>query len=61
MREATDDIHRTRQLIRNLSKCAAVAERHAIIDEGRVVWTGDTDALSRADDVVRRHLTLENA
>jgi branched-chain amino acid transport system ATP-binding protein len=45
----------------SLDVCRAVAERHAIIDEGHVVWTGDTDALSRADDVVRRHLTLENA
>ncbi len=45
----------------SLDVCRAVAERHAIIDEGHVVWTGDTVALSRADDVVRRHLTLENA
>lgn len=45
----------------SLDVCRAVAERHAIIDEGHVVWTGDTAALSRADDVVRRHLTLENA
>jgi branched-chain amino acid transport system ATP-binding protein len=45
----------------SLDVCRAVAGRHAIIDEGRIVWTGDTAALAAAEDVVRQHLTLEDA
>ncbi len=45
----------------SLEVCRAVADRHAMIDEGRIVWTGDTQALAAADDAVRRHLTLEEA
>ena len=45
----------------SLDVCRAVAERHVIIDEGRVVWSGDTQALGKADQTVREHLTLENA
>ncbi len=45
----------------SLEVCRAVADRHAVIDEGRVVWTGDTAALGAAGDMVRRHLTLEDA
>jgi branched-chain amino acid transport system ATP-binding protein len=45
----------------SLDVCRAVADRHAIIDEGRIVWTGDTPALGAAGDVVRRHLSLEEA
>jgi branched-chain amino acid transport system ATP-binding protein len=45
----------------SLEVCRAVADRHAIVDEGRIVWTGDTPALGAAEDVVRRHLTLEEA
>jgi branched-chain amino acid transport system ATP-binding protein len=44
----------------SLDVCRAVAERHVIIDEGRVVWSGDTEALDSADRIVREHLTLEN-
>nr|WP_246513926.1 ABC transporter ATP-binding protein [Neoroseomonas soli] len=45
----------------SLEVCRAVADRHAVIDEGRIVWTGDTEALGNATDMVRRHLTLEDA
>jgi branched-chain amino acid transport system ATP-binding protein len=45
----------------SLEVCRAVADRHAMIDEGRIVWTGDTAALATATDAVRRHLTLEDA
>jgi len=43
----------------SLAVCRAVADRHAILDEGRIVWTGDNAALDAADAVVERHLTLE--
>jgi len=43
----------------SLEVCRAVADRHAIIDEGRIVWAGDAKALGAAEEVVRRHLTLE--
>ena len=45
----------------SLEVCRAVADRHVMIDEGHIVWTGDTAALGAATDVVRRHLTLEDA
>jgi branched-chain amino acid transport system ATP-binding protein len=45
----------------SLEVCRVVADRHAVIDEGMVVWSGDTAALAASDDVVRRHLTLEDA
>ena len=45
----------------SLEVCRAVADRHAVIDEGRIVWMGDTTALGTATDVIRRHLTLEDA
>ncbi|MGY2049684.1 ABC transporter ATP-binding protein [Methylobacterium sp. JK268] len=45
----------------SLAVCTAVADRLAILDGGRIVWTGDRDALSAAEDVRARHLTLEHA
>ncbi|MCC7281972.1 MAG: ABC transporter ATP-binding protein [Acetobacteraceae bacterium] len=45
----------------SLEVCRAVADRHTVIDEGRIVWSGDTAALNAAKEVVRRHLTLEEA
>jgi branched-chain amino acid transport system ATP-binding protein len=45
----------------SLEVCRALADRHAVIDEGRIVWSGDTEALDAASQVVRRHLTLEEA
>jgi hypothetical protein len=32
-----------------------------MIDEGRIVWSGDTAALDAAAAMVSRHLTLEEA
>jgi len=45
----------------NLAVCRAIADRLAILDEGRIVWTGDAAALAAADAVVERHLTLERS
>ncbi len=45
----------------SLEVCRAVADRHVVIDEGTIVWAGDTAALGDAADMVRRHLTLEEA
>lgn len=45
----------------NLAVCRAVADRHAVLDEGRIVWTGDGAALDGAGDVLERHLTLERS
>ena len=45
----------------SLAVCMAVADRHAIIDQGRIVWQGDTAALQAAADIRARHLTLEHA
>jgi branched-chain amino acid transport system ATP-binding protein len=45
----------------SIKVCRAVADTHAILDEGRVVWTGSTAELASSADVLARHLTLENA
>lgn len=45
----------------SIKVCRAVADTHAILDEGRVVWTGSTAELALSADVLARHLTLENA
>ncbi len=45
----------------SIAVCRAVADHHAILDEGRIVWTGGTSDLDAAGDVLARHLTLENA
>ncbi|MFE1599000.1 ABC transporter ATP-binding protein [Methylobacterium sp. ID0610] len=45
----------------SLAVCTAVADRLAILDSGRIVWTGDAAALAAAEDVRARHLTLEHA
>ncbi len=45
----------------SLAVCTAVADRLAILDTGRIVWTGDGAALAAAEDVRARHLTLEHA
>jgi branched-chain amino acid transport system ATP-binding protein len=45
----------------NIDVCRAVADSHAILDEGRIVWTGSGTDLDSAGEVLTRHLTLENA
>ena len=45
----------------SIKVCRAVADTHAILDEGRVVWAGSTAELASSADVLARHLTLENA
>ena len=45
----------------SLNVCRAVADRYALIDQGCIVWSGDTAGLATADDVIARHLTLEHA
>ena len=45
----------------SIQVCRAVADSHAILDEGRVVWTGSTADLASSADVLAKHLTLENA
>lgn len=45
----------------SLDVCRALADRHIIIDQGRVAWTGSTAELDEAGDVLARHLTLEHA
>ena len=45
----------------SIAVCRAVADRHAILDEGRIVWTGSNADLDSAGTVISRHLTLENA
>ncbi|PIT01951.1 ABC transporter [Bradyrhizobium nitroreducens] len=45
----------------SIQVCSAVADVHAILDEGRVVWTGSTASLSSSADILAKHLTLENA
>ncbi|TCT09662.1 ABC transporter ATP-binding protein [Paralcaligenes ureilyticus] len=44
----------------NFEICLTVADRHFIIDGGEIVWTGDSDSLANAEDVISRHLSLEN-
>jgi branched-chain amino acid transport system ATP-binding protein len=45
----------------SIEVCRAVADSHAILDEGRIVWTGSGIDLDSAGEVLARHLTLENA
>jgi len=43
---------------KNLDALLRLADRHAIIEKGRIVWTGDGRALAGAPDVVDRYLGL---
>ena len=45
----------------SIQVCRAVADTHAILDEGQVVWTGSNADLVSSSDVLAKHLTLENA
>ncbi len=41
---------------KNVSALMRVADRHFLIERGRVVWTGDSAALAAASDVQHRYL-----
>ncbi|MEQ8964677.1 MAG: ABC transporter ATP-binding protein [Azospirillaceae bacterium] len=43
---------------KSLDALMRLADRHAILEKGRIVWTGDSRALSRAPDVVDCYLGL---
>ena len=35
-----------------------IADRHYIMEKGRVVWSGDSDALAERNDLRRRYLGI---
>ena len=41
---------------KNVDKLVQIADRHYLIERGRVVWTGNSDALAAATDVQHRYL-----
>jgi branched-chain amino acid transport system ATP-binding protein len=41
---------------KNIRHLAALADRHYVIEKGRVVWQGDSNALRREPDVVHQYL-----
>jgi branched-chain amino acid transport system ATP-binding protein len=41
---------------KNVAALARIAERHYILEKGRVVWSGSSDELRAADDMQRRYL-----
>jgi branched-chain amino acid transport system ATP-binding protein len=41
---------------KNVGALTRVADRHFLIERGRVVWTGDSGALAAAPDVQHRYL-----
>ena len=41
---------------KNVEAITALADRHVVIEKGRVVWTGSSDALRAAPDVQHRYL-----
>ena len=41
---------------KNVDAITALADRHVVIEKGRVVWTGSSDALRAAPDVQHRYL-----
>jgi branched-chain amino acid transport system ATP-binding protein len=41
---------------KNVGALTRVADRHFLIERGRVVWTGDSAALAAAPDVQHRYL-----
>jgi len=43
---------------KNVEALTRIADRHTIIERGRVVWTGNSQALSRAVDVQHRYLGI---
>jgi len=43
---------------KNVEALARIADRHTIIERGRVVWTGSSQQLARATDVQHRYLGI---
>ena len=43
---------------RNLEALMPIADRHYIMEKGRVVWSGDSDALAERNDLRRRYLGI---
>ena len=43
---------------KNVEALARIADRHTIIERGRVVWTGSSQELARATDVQHRYLGI---
>ena len=41
---------------KNVEQLAAFADRHVIIEKGRIVWQGDSEALLSSDEVKNRYL-----
>jgi branched-chain amino acid transport system ATP-binding protein len=41
---------------KNLDALARIADRHCVVEKGRVVWTGDSTALLKGGEVVGRYL-----
>lgn len=44
----------------NFEVCREVADRHFVLDGGQIVWTGDSESLAKAEDVVSHYLSLES-
>jgi len=43
---------------KNVEALVRIADRHTIIERGRVVWTGSSQELARATDVQHRYLGI---
>ena len=43
---------------KNVEALARFADRHVVIEKGRVVWTGDSEALLATTEVKDRYLHL---
>jgi branched-chain amino acid transport system ATP-binding protein len=43
---------------KNVDILARFADRHVVLEKGRVVWTGDTDALLREPNIKERYLHM---
>ncbi|MGH7189753.1 MAG: ABC transporter ATP-binding protein [Acetobacteraceae bacterium] len=45
----------------NLEVCMALADRHYVLEQGRIVWQGTAEAFRDAEEIRSRYLTLEAA
>ena len=43
---------------KNIDEMAPIADRHFIIEKGRVVWEGDSDSLTGDDELKARYLGI---